>query len=398
MMRLKSIFYSDKWEKVSSLLIFPCVFLVVGYLFSIGIFGVYFIFPIAGLFLINYYYFIDRRKIEKDKLETLNNDYLSSIASQGQIESSLNLLGVFSSIGKIWQSNIEVSRKKTEDSISELSQKFSLIYKDIESVLMEESGSTGVNPNKQMFEAVDQSKHGLDELKKIFVAMQNDRKDLIDKVQGLATHIDDLFNMANEVGSIAGQTNLLALNAAIEAARAGESGRGFAVVADAVRSLSTRSSETGKKMSTSVGQIGKSISTLINLSNESMKSDAGLIERSEDKIKEILQRLHYSSELLVSSSENIKSNGRRIQSEISDVIVSLQFQDRVSQILVSVRENINELIEETDAHLRNPVAELRLDLNEWLGKMERKYATQEQRKIHHGENPVADDNQEITFF
>lgn len=315
-----------------------------------------------------------------------------------KLEKSESILTVLSGVSKLWDSNIEVSRKKTEDSIRELGEKFSLIYSNIDFMLTEKLNQDGSNPNQQMFSSVEQSKERLGEIRNIFHVMQEGRQQLVKMVQGLGQHIDELHGMTNEVSSIAAQTNLLALNAAIEAARAGESGRGFAVVADAVRTLSNRSSETGKRMSESVELINSSISNLIKVSDGSIKSDEALIDSSDLKIKDILQKLQVSSESLVSSSELIKSQSVGIRNEVSGVIVSLQFQDRVSQILNHVKENINELAGVADSYLRDPASQRMIELDSWLRKMESRYATQEQRNIHGGAKPVEDNNQEITFF
>lgn len=352
----------------------------------------------AFLFVISLFLMFDGSGASKEahaQIEQEKKDKEQFFLSD-QLHKSNSVLHVFSNVAKLWDASIEVSRKKTEDSIRELGDKFSQIYTNIDSVVMKKHD--GQEPNEQMFQAVQQSQEKLTELKEIFVVMQEGRRQLVQMVQGLATHMQELSGMANDVSSIAAQTNLLALNAAIEAARAGESGRGFAVVADAVRTLSTRSSDTGKKMSESVDVINNSIADLIKLSDESIQKDSKLIDDSDQKVKTILLNLQESSEGLSVSSENIKQQGVAIQREVSEVIVALQFQDRVSQILMHVRENMAELVGKAESYLQTPEAESALELDQWLNKMESRYATQEQRNIHSGNRPVQDDNQEITFF
>jgi methyl-accepting chemotaxis protein len=79
---------------------------------------------------------------------------------------------------------------------------------------------------------------------------------------------DQINDIIQVIGDIAGQTNLLALNAAIEAARAGEHGLGFAVVADEVRKLAERTSEAAKE-----------ITQLIKESTKRVQEGAGLSEK-----------------------------------------------------------------------------------------------------------------------
>ncbi|WP_259647838.1 methyl-accepting chemotaxis protein, partial [Pseudomonas amygdali] len=83
---------------------------------------------------------------------------------------------------------------------------------------------------------------------------------------------------------------LLALNAAIEAARAGEAGRGFAVVADAVRSLSSKSSETGQQMSAKVDIINNAITQLVQAASSGADQDSHSVAASEQSIQNVLER------------------------------------------------------------------------------------------------------------
>ena len=76
-----------------------------------------------------------------------------------------------------------------------------------------------------------------------------------DKIQQLANLATEVGKIVNSVQLIAEQTNLLALNATIEAARAGENGRGFAVVATEIRKLADDTKDNLDGMKEFVGHI-----------------------------------------------------------------------------------------------------------------------------------------------
>jgi len=75
----------------------------------------------------------------------------------------------------------------------------------------------------------------------------------IEQVLGNMAELDqkaeEMKDIIDIIGSIAGQTNMLALNASIEAARAGEAGRGFAVVADQINQLANQTKEATDNIS-----------------------------------------------------------------------------------------------------------------------------------------------------
>ncbi|WP_371258929.1 methyl-accepting chemotaxis protein [Pseudomonas sp. URMO17WK12:I12] len=221
---------------------------------------------------------------------------------------------------------------------------------------------------------------------------------MLEQVRSLTDYTGELLSMSKEVAAIAAQTNLLALNAAIEAARAGEAGRGFAVVADAVRSLSSLSSDTGKKMSATVGIINSAITRLVEVADDTAANDQHSVSASEASIQHVLDRFHSITQRLSGSTELLQQESVGIRDEISEVLIGLQFQDRVSQILSHVRDNMQALHQHLQNGQRNPDQLEQIDARAWLASMELTYATDEQRQIHHGHSSSAAKEQEITFF
>lgn len=106
-------------------------------------------------------------------------------------------------------------------------------------------------------------------------------------IQKSAEQINEIIDV---IGDIAGQTNLLALNAAIEAARAGEQGLGFAVVADEVRKLAERASEAAKEIAEMVRESTKRVTdgaTLAGRAGQSLEAIVAASARSAGMIGSI---------------------------------------------------------------------------------------------------------------
>lgn len=91
---------------------------------------------------------------------------------------------------------------------------------------------------------------------------------------------EQINEIVDVIGDIAGQTNLLALNAAIEAARAGEQGLGFAVVADEVRKLAERAGEAAKEIGEMVRESTKRVSDGVLLAGRAGQSLEEIVEAS----------------------------------------------------------------------------------------------------------------------
>jgi methyl-accepting chemotaxis protein len=90
------------------------------------------------------------------------------------------------------------------------------------------------------------------------------------RVAALGRRSDDVEQILDFVGEVAGRTNLLSLNASIIATQAGEHGKAFAVVADQIRELAAQ-----------IASSTKSIGEIIGAVRDDVGGTARLIDRTE---------------------------------------------------------------------------------------------------------------------
>ncbi|MEE4305806.1 methyl-accepting chemotaxis protein [Pseudomonas alliivorans] len=301
----------------------------------------------------------------------------------------------------IWAKQVESSRQQTETAIVELTSRFTGISERLQETVQASQQAAGELDGQNAdgaLKVLAQSDSELSQVIDSLKATQASRDQTLTQVRSLTAYTGELRTMAADVAAIAAQTNLLALNAAIEAARAGEAGRGFAVVADAVRSLSSKSSETGQQMSAKVDIINNAITQLVEAASSGADQDSHSVTESEQSIQHVLQRFQSITGRLAESADLLKQESYGIRNEMTEVLVSLQFQDRVSQILTHVRDNIDSLHTHLQQSSQSPDEAVAINAREWLARMESTYATDEQRRTHRGESAAQQNSQEITFF
>ncbi|MBP0942203.1 methyl-accepting chemotaxis protein [Pseudomonas alliivorans] len=301
----------------------------------------------------------------------------------------------------IWAKQVESSRQQTETAIVELTSRFTGISERLQETVQASQQAAGELDGQNAdgaLKVLAQSDSELSQVIDSLKATQASRDQTLTQVRSLTAYTGELRTMAADVAAIAAQTNLLALNAAIEAARAGEAGRGFAVVADAVRSLSSKSSETGQQMSAKVDIINNAITQLVEAASSGADQDSHSVTESEQSIQHVLQRFQSITGRLAESADLLKQESYGIRDEMTEVLVSLQFQDRVSQILTHVRDNIDSLHTHLQQSSQSPDEAVAINAREWLARMESTYATDEQRRTHRGESAAQQNSQEITFF
>jgi len=317
------------------------------------------------------------------------------LASRAQLDEVL--LGAM----PIWAKQVESSRHQTEEAIVSLVNRFTGIATRLEETVQASQHAAGELDGQAAdgaLEVLARSDSELSQVINSLKATQTSRDQTLAQVRSLTAYTGELRTMAADVAAIAAQTNLLALNAAIEAARAGEAGRGFAVVADAVRSLSSKSSETGQQMSAKVDIINNAITQLVQAASSSADQDSHSVAESENSIQMVLTRFQNITGRLAESADLLKQESYGIRDEMTEVLVNLQFQDRVSQILSHVRDNMHALHDHLQQANQAPDQPLAIDARQWLARMETTYATDEQRRLHRGEAAVQSNSQDITFF
>lgn len=294
----------------------------------------------------------------------------------------------------IWSKQIETSRVMSEDAISTLSSRFSMIHAKLEAAV--NASMTG-NGKVSVEEIFAKSKVELAGIVNSLKASTQGRNEMLENIRQLTAYTGEMRSMAAEVEEIASRTNMLALNAKIEAARAGEAGRGFDVVASEVRELSNLSRNTGQMMAKKVDIINKSISKVVEVVESNAEKDLKAIINSESAVETVMGNFQKVTSSLTQSSQALVREKDTILQELTGILVSVQFQDRVSQIMAQVRKNMDSLCQ----HLlkrRQESSPANIDAEKWVAEMANDYATEEQLLNHTGDNLVRKDKQEITFF
>jgi methyl-accepting chemotaxis protein len=304
----------------------------------------------------------------------------------------------------VWKGHIESSREQMEVAVNALSERFGGIVDKLDVALRTAAMETdSVSANGHDLVSVFTTSE--EQLSTVIVAQETAMRSMegmLLKVQGLDRFIVELKDMASDVARIAQQTNLLALNAAIEAARAGELGRGFAVVAKEVRTLSTQSGDTGKRITEKVATISAAIVDTCASVNAAVAQEGGSTASARGIIDTVLEDFKGIVEAYSRSSTLLKDESMKIQDEVNQALVQMQFQDRVSQIMTQVHKNMDLLpaaMQERHAqYLQDGVLQAP-DAQALLAEMQKSYVMADQHVVHQGGKVEQNNaNTDISFF
>lgn len=144
----------------------------------------------------------------------------------------------------------------------------------------------------------------------------------VGSINKLHSHIRMIFEIVDQVKSIASQTNLLALNASIEAARAGEHGLGFTVVAEEVRKLASQSSTASEEIARIAQMVFKeseNVKAILERGFDTAREGSGAADEARSFISEIYDGIE---DTFVRINEIAGASGR-IESGIREVAAAV---------------------------------------------------------------------------
>lgn len=304
----------------------------------------------------------------------------------------------------LWIRLQDLVSNQVEENVNDLVGSFTEIYQRLQtSVETSRAKAQGMDGEQGLGQVLLVAEKQLAEITQVLRQAMQNREDLLKEITELAAITDELKTMGADVAGIASQTNLLALNAAIEAARAGEHGRGFAVVADEVRTLSTRSGETGARITQRIDQANERLLRTLSRTEQFAEEDDAQLTNAESNVQQVLSDFKQISSKLALSSSQLMLESDGVQSDIQQIIVGLQFQDRVGQILSHIRADMHKLQQTFQNHsycVQQGKAVEPIDIQRWMAEISKTYTTLEQTDVHRGykANQVKHSDDDITFF
>jgi len=174
----------------------------------------------------------------------------------------------------------------------------------------------------------------------ILVSVSKESMNTVHHIDDMVEQMDGIFQLLENVKSLADQTNLLSLNAAIEAARAGEAGRGFAVVADEVRNLSVKSGALNSQIVEHIQRTKQAIARVRQTVGNMASRDMSDTLTAKERINQLLENIQLMNDSLARTASEAAAVGEQVNMSVGDAVRSLQFGDITTQQLDKTEQHL----------------------------------------------------------
>ena len=168
--------------------------------------------------------------------------------------------------------------------------------------------------------------------------------------------VEQVKQIAEEIGAIASQTRMLSLNAQIEAARAGAMGAGFAVVATEVGNLSVDIDNAVAEINIINGQVLSAVGTLKDVLDEMIRFVSEDVAKDYDSFAILGEEYGNTTDAIRDQMTRIGAQSADISKTIADINASLE---GITEVVTMTAESANVLALST-----NKVSESFENLNE----------------------------------
>ncbi len=170
-------------------------------------------------------------------------------------------------------------------------------------------------------------------------------QDRIRKTKDDVAKIEQVKNIAEEIGTIASQTRMLSLNAQIEAARAGAMGAGFAVVATEVGKLSNDIDRAVAEINHINGQVLTAVDALTEALAEMIRFMGEDVAKDYDAFAALGEEYGNTTDTIRVQMTEIGKQSAQISQNISDINASVQ---TITTTVTMTAESAHGLAESTN--------------------------------------------------
>lgn len=170
-------------------------------------------------------------------------------------------------------------------------------------------------------------------------------------ISALAEKSQQIGQIVEVIGGIAGQTNLLALNAAIEAARAGEHGKGFAVVAEEVRKLAEQSGNSSQEIANLIREIQEGTDRAVKEMDSAAKVGQEL-EKARTATRESFKNINDSVSEIVNQISEVNEEAKQVDSKTAQAATAISQVADVAQNSAAATEEMAASTEEQTASVQ----------------------------------------------